>query len=513
MKITGVLLDVTGIQGYVFGSNKLKENLGASFLVENVYEGFLREVAESEFPGKNKLDCWQNEPEKLYIKEDSNIEMEVGYIGGGNALLFFRDPNKAVQFVRKWSKELLLKTPGLSTAVAMAEDIDLDNSQQWLTNLFKQLNENKFTHHPQVALPRHGITTECWRTGLSAECEPDAEDEDKRLISSVAASKLHHTDFAHEMFSNLFRDVLKNYQFPKNMEKLGQSEGESHIAIVHIDGNGMGRRFMECGTIEDLRRLSVSVRKATEESMKSLLKQITGDYAYYQEQKKFKLEPNTIPIRPIILGGDDVTFVTDARLGVYFAEKFIEAFAGGEPVADGKSLSACAGVAITKTKYPFYRGYKLAEDLCREAKKKAKDKKDESWLDFHIAYGGFSGEIEEIRQKHYTVKAGKLCYRPYRIWPEKSDAQSFSEFKKGMKKLSKWPRNKQKELREVLTLGEETTKQFIEEMKNRGNILPDRPGNPSLKDTGWEGTKTPYFDMLELVEFYCPPDKTKEEGQ
>lgn len=485
MIITGVLFDITGIQRYIFGSNKLKENLGASFLVESIYKEFLRDIANSVFRGRERLDCWHHERERLYIK-DSNVDMEIGYIGGGNALLFFRDQDKAVQFVKEWSKRLLVETSGLSTAVAM-KDIDLDNPQQGVTDLFKELNKNKFTYHPQVTLPRHGITTECSHTGLSAECHW-VEDKKEEYISSVAASKLKHEGPAHKMFSDLFKDILADYKFPKKLEELGQSKGESHIAIVHIDGNDMGKRFMECATIPALRDLSISLRQATEGAMKSLLKQI--------------------PIRPIILGGDDVTFVTDARLGVYFAEEFIKVFVQ-KKVSDNKPLSVCAGVAITKTKYPFYRGYELAEQLCSSAKKKAKDKEGESWLDFHIAYGGFSGELSDIRERHYTVKTGELCYRPYRICPETVDSYSFTEFKKGMKRLHQWPRNKQKELIEVLGLGEEATKQFITDMKHRVHILPDIQGIPELKDRGWCNQKTPYFDMLELMEFY-PLDKIKE---
>ena len=41
MEITAVLMDVSAIQQYVFGSNKLKENLGASYLVGNIYEQYL----------------------------------------------------------------------------------------------------------------------------------------------------------------------------------------------------------------------------------------------------------------------------------------------------------------------------------------------------------------------------------------------------------------------------------------------------------------------------------------
>ncbi|WP_269849652.1 hypothetical protein [Methanosarcina horonobensis] len=40
--IYAVLLEVASIQRYVFGSNKLKENYGASYLVENVFEDNLK---------------------------------------------------------------------------------------------------------------------------------------------------------------------------------------------------------------------------------------------------------------------------------------------------------------------------------------------------------------------------------------------------------------------------------------------------------------------------------------
>ena len=80
------------------------------------------------------------------------------------------------------------------------------------------------------------------------------------------------------------------------------------------------------------------------------------------------------PIRPIIMGGDDITFVSPGKLGIYFAEIFMKEFSEKE-VSDGEKLSSCAGVAITKTKYPFYRGYQLAEGLCSNAKKMARKKK------------------------------------------------------------------------------------------------------------------------------------------
>ncbi|WP_269849655.1 hypothetical protein [Methanosarcina horonobensis] len=75
-----------------------------------------------------------------------------------------------------------------------------------------------------------------------------------------------------------------------------------------------------------------------------------------------------------------------------------------------------------------------------------------------------------------------------------------------------WPNSKIKELREVLTMGSNSAKIFIQEMSYRGRTLPEIEGYPECKDTGWlcENKKqfTPYFDMLELMEIY--PIKLEE---
>jgi hypothetical protein len=48
---------------------------------------------------------------------------------------------------------------------------------------------------------------------------------------------------------------------------------------------------------------------------------------------------------------------------------------------------------------------------------------------------------------------------------------------------------------------------FLKEMAYRGRFLPDVKNQPECWETGWTSepnktNKTPYFDMLELMEFY-----------
>lgn len=480
---TAILIDTTSIQQYVFASNKLKENLGASYIIKTIYV-------------KPKKDC-----------------DEEGYDGGGKALLFFNDKEKAEAFIKNWTTELIYKKPGLSTAFAIGEieKEKLNDSaafKSFKNKLFEKLEENKARYIPQIILPSHGITEDCPRTGLTVEVWYDAEADDKNYISSVSKSKLDSFKPAREYFQKAFENELNGREFPDDFNLLGSTKGEdSHIAIVHIDGNGMGDRFKDCDTLKSIQDLSKSVKVATKNTFKKLLKIINEDLT---------LGDMYIPIRPIILGGDDITFVCDGRMGLYFAKTYLEYFEEND-VSDKKKLSACAGVAITKLKYPFYRGYLLAEDLCKSAKiKRAKvgeskglDKNDYgSWIDFHIAYGGFSGTIEEIRKKKYTSPQGSMMMRPYKI-SEVDDEYSFNNLIENTKKLVKrdkkdkllFPNSKLKELREVLTYGEDVGKTFVNELKARGIDLP-KIQNYDFENRLYQDGKSPYFDMIELSELY-----------
>jgi hypothetical protein len=500
MEITAVLMDVSAIQQYVFGSNKLKENLGASYLVGNIYEQYLN-IALKNLGIACDLQQWETAGIKIC---DQDIDVEIGYIGGGNALLFFKDNDQAVDLAKEWTKILLVETPGLvpSITVKKIECSALSDKNRFssqMDDLFGSLQKNKNEHQPQTTLPRHGITAECSHTGLSAECYDEINN---KYISSVAMAKIRKTDEANKVLLTKFHNVLGDMTFPMKLEELGQREGDSHISIVHIDGNNMGLRFQACKTLEEIRALSKSVREATERSFEALLKYIINHYESLS--KIVDLKKNTLPIRPIILGGDDITFISHGKFGIHFARVFLEAFTK-QHINRGNPLSACAGIAITRTKYPFYRGYQLSEDLCKQAKIRAHNEPDNnsSWLDFHIAYGGFSGSIEDIRKNYYTAPGGPLCLRPYRITKEQTDHLNLSECLKGIQYLSNnsWPRSKLKELREVLTLGPSAVTMFISEMEYRGKSLPDISGTEAKK-TGWLEDITPYFDMLELMEFY-----------
>jgi hypothetical protein len=285
--------------------------------------------------------------------------------------------------------------------------------------------------------------------------------------------------------------------------------------------------------LENLHRLKNreygSERKYIKAFEDELKKKLGREKFQFNDQQRHQLigqarKRKILPIRPIILGGDDVTFVCDGKLGIYFAKTFIEKFQ--QTSINGKSLTACAGVAIIKTKYPFYRGYWLAEELCKSAKRKRK--RDSQWseasvLDFHVSLGGISGALDKIRQRYYgrdDSQDGKktqvdLLYRPFKIVPKDSfDEFGLDMFLERARQLDDeetgLPKNKRHELREVLKLPEDARREYVRALEYRGRSLPEIKGRQFHK-TLVENNETPYFDMIELLRFY-PEFALKEIG-
>ena len=510
--VYAILLEAVSIQQYIFQSNRLKENLGASFLVETIYGKYLKDAVEKVVEKSIDINSWKTDPSEIRIYSEP---FEVGYIGGGNALLLFQQKSIAEEFIKEWTRSLLIHTPGLQTAVALSE-FDLGDFKNCRMRLFLQLRRNKAKHIPQTNLLRHGITSECTYSGLSMDVWNHIE---KKYVSSSINAKITEEDAKKDVYKRYENEIKDKYGFTDQLDKLGQISGEdSHIAIVHIDGNNIGNRFKAMNSLENIRNLSITVNQATKEAFSDLTSHITDTDNYdnimndlgfddssvdenrrYPKNKKGK---KIRPIRSIILGGDDVTFVCDGKLGIYFSKLFIEAFEK-KTVSDKRKLTACAGIAVIKTKYPFYRGYQLAEELCGNAKKIRREQNDShSYIDFHISTGGLSGTLDEIRKKYFKVTQGTLLFRPYKLVPGNHDEKSFDLLVKNAAELKKFPNNKIKELREKLSLSKNATIQFVKEMSYRGRSFPEIQGRPVYAQSLFDNSKTPYFDMIELMQFY-----------
>jgi hypothetical protein len=542
------VLDTTGIQPYIFGSNRLRENIGASYLIGEVTKKWVKEALEElrqpfYFPEEE-----QNQPEAKPYIEDGELMAEVVYAGGGNAVLLFKSHDDAISFTKILSSRVLREAPGLNLVVAHKS---FDWKPHWLRETIDDLMKNELESKkrqriPSVPLLGLGVTASCNSTQLPAigtSDKFDAPEEDSYLVSREVKYKLKAVSRANDKLRKFFKDIDSEvYDFPLRTDNLGRTRDESsYVAIVHADGNNMSDHFKQHGKstsdnrdyIIKMRELSWSVNKIGIAALRAvgekIVESITHDTegAFIQsvdyqgrligkillkEELKEGKKVIYLPFRPLVYGGDDVTFVCDGRLGLTLAALFLQEFE--KEAADHKLVTACAGISIVKAHYPFARSYALSESLCRKAKKLVREAGgDFSALDWHIAASGLLGSIGEIRNREYRVSEGNLLMRPVRLRESEGQWQNWNDFSQVVTEFNtgddwRGRRNKVIALREVLRSGSEATKQFLSAY--RLSHLPSF-SNSSVEDlqvNGWidgdDGRLCGYFDAIEAMEFYLP---------
>ncbi len=526
------IYDITGIQEFIFSSSKAKENIGASIYVQELFEKAL--VDELKKVG-NVVTDWQN-ASTFKTAEDSSISAEIVYIGGGNAMVLFDRRENAVATTKRLAKKLLDDTQatlGLATASLETglEDFNRDRKE-----LQKRLNLSKNSFLLTTPLRGISITREC-EDGLPSNGEKS--EKNRKIYISRAAGKKRRQAGNKNIFADLLQDC-SDYDFPLDFDKLGRCEGESHIAVVHIDGNSMGRfidgrlnGITEYGrAVAEIREISTGIREHYHSIFRKMLDFCRRHLKKPAVSKRIvpAVDENgrqLLPVRPIILNGDDVTFVSDGRIGIQLANCFLQQLAttplrlGDERI----NLSACAGIAIVKSHFPFYRAYDLAEALCGSAKKKAKEINREDpgcWLDYHIVYAGFHSHLDQMRAAQYNIPGmnpveGDYKFRQYNLLlrpfgvagtdPERRDnwhktEQLYMEFNS----RKKWPRSRLKNLRNSFIVSREEVEALQKENSSRRYQLPEFRVTGTTFDDGqiFHRNQTPYFEPLELLDFYIP---------
>lgn len=551
--VGAILLDTRSIQRYVFACNELKTNVGASYIVDKIFTGIMCEKILAEHEGHAVETDWQNNP-GIKMLQEPELEYEAAYIGGGNMLLLVRQLGKTLDedlaqcrsLARSWSKQVLLYAPGLKTGAAIGElDISEAGFKKSLDALYRQLKENQNKILPDVDLPSTGLTKECDVSGKTADTYDYSRGE-KRMVSCEVKAKISAYSYAEqeldEKLKNLFPD--KKLAFADDFEKIGYLAGESYLSIVHIDGNNMGVKFSCCKNIQKRKALSLKVLQSVAKAFASLVKKIVSEYDTYKGfldyQKLAAGETRILPIRPIIIGGDDITFVCPGRLGIEFARYFVEE-AGKEPIIDdadlgameeeinkgnngprqkiNKCFSCCAGVAIVPAKYPFFRAYELACQLCSAAKKKSRAN-DDSWLDFAVLHGEMAPELQQLRDEQYVSSTGKKLHSgPYQVADNGSKENSIDRLLKLAKRLDdesarktilekKAARNKVKKLREVLCGDMHGITRFLENAADIERILKEAAGKAEVgaadffeSSPGSDEQATIFIDAIEIIDF------------
>ncbi|MFZ2422210.1 MAG: hypothetical protein WA029_13815 [Anaerolineae bacterium] len=531
---TLLLIEATGIQNYIFGSNELKQIIGASELVQQATQDWV--FAALPMPcnvrqAPEEPDGWKIETPIM----SGNWASQVIYAGGGNAVILFADQAQAKAVAEAVSFKVLQEAPGLRIIVTIRSfDPTQRALKMELNELRKAAAERKRTPPRSAPLLGLGVTAACVYTGA-----PAVDRRERRWISAEARAKQDTAGDGEKRLRRHLQDIrLAGFGFISDFDQLGEHEEASYMALIHTDGNGMGKRIEDHGkeldTPDDNEKYAQAqyyfsekvkevARRALNSTVGMLLdpenlksdkdgRLIIGDKAPVVYDRNDDLD--LLPFRPIVFGGDDVTFVCEGRIGLSVAAKYVGEFAA-QALADGKPAAARAGVAVVKSHYPFARAYDLAEELCVSAKRRVKELTPDSTatvLDWHFAVSGLVLPLDEIREREYKVTDGDLLLRPTALTADEEDWRSWEAFTKAtiaFQTDEKWRgrRNKVKALRDALRGGPHAVEMFL-----AGESLPALLAHPDrqkqvgagLERTGWLGRRSGYFDAVEALDFYTP---------
>lgn len=509
------ILEVSQKQAYIFGSNKLADNVQRSAEIR-----------------------WLTDPEEIQAlindKGCMDCEKNVVYAGGGHTVLVFENYEKAVEFNRRYTFIMHTMNPELElfvftlpycskiSARAMLDYVYESNSRsQEEDEKFAKEEASSVQADPRECTPsmylnalvgglerKKSLRRASFRQGSFGVEEIDSGTRSVKsrralgsaLMQSASQAFFRRSNFdgstcsaeeqtgEAEVFEALktagrkgdgTNPVPEEFAAASKFEDLGGTKGDINLlAVVHIDGNGMGarcNRFFEKlsrsyvgdqnGDEEHrwnrfrntVNGFSQAIDKDFKEALSKMYERVSGSIKGGKlKDLAFKYEKRTgktyFPIRGIIASGDDICFVTDGRIGIECAAIFLEELGKITNSEDGKAYSASAGVAIVHQKYPFFRAYELAESLCSNAKEFAADLRmtqskvycesqegevPEQLLDngagicaidWHLELGEIGMSLDEIRSTYLTksiIGAGQkhLEMRPY-IVAVNSDAET-----------------------------------------------------------------------------------------
>ena len=264
------------------------------------------------------------------------------------------------------------------------------------------------------------------------------------------------------------RDRIKNLnEDPFQLERAFQDASDevgttnplpelSSVGVIHIDGNGVGAIMRDLGRAFDTVDACLDSLKDAAYKRRDNPCSIRDDrFQWFVMEVNYRLDGvvnqavaeawqtveniadvnrlKTLPVVPVLVGGDDVTVYTDGRFAIPFAEAYIrhyeeltekdELLKQLAVVAGAKKagpLTASAGVAIVGRNFPFHIAYDLAEGLVSRGKKlgKMKDTVPCSTIDFHVLRDATVLDPDDTLDE-YTGRSQRPflmgCYAPDRI--------------------------------------------------------------------------------------------------
>ena len=434
---------VQGIQEFIFKTNKLKEIVGASEIVKNINKHF----------------------QKKFEKSHS---VEILLCAAGNIKALFSNKEELEAFILEFGKSIEQEAYGITLSQAVVQ-VDAKQTQKDIAKLEQKLKVQR--NKPTIPLD---MSINIMQLNPKTASSAIIKDEDIATSQKLKAYKSIEQEEKFKELSNL-------------------SNAKNKLAVIHIDGNGLGKLIPNLKM--PLSEFSLKLEKATKDA-----------FAQAKQEKS---------VREIILGGDDVTVICNADDALLFTKEFLEYFEQETQKSCGK-LTACAGIAYCNEKYPFHYAVDLAEALCGEAKNHAH--RESSCLMFHNIQSANYQEWEKFVRDELTIKNYTQTIRCdfgayYSTKPEEAnisdlintieayrcDGSPISRLREWLSELYKSDTNAKNLLHRINTIVQEKDNWNCKIMDKNLKFFNKNLTNDTLIIEKDGYMKTPIYDILQIL--------------
>lgn len=387
MNKTYYIFAAKGIQEFILAGDRLNLMIGGSHLVENISGSFLDNV----------------------ITGAGISDYKVLSRAAGGAKIIFNSREDAEKLAERMPMLISAYAPGLEVI-------------QYFCGIEKGLVETMNTAESKMAQRRNIVfpslpcaqppVKRAPRSGRSAVKKDDEDVFDEAMKVKMDAVK--------NTMGAISKKIGVNENiFERDMDKIA-GENKSYVAVIHADGNSLGVKINEMlnqiqnenieTAGEDYRKFSEKIENASVAAMKKVI-EIEG-----------------IRLRPLVLAGDDATFIVSPEHAIAATDVFLRTF------SQESGFTACAGIAFVKKNFPFHSAYELSESLCAYSKNKFERKK--SGLAYFRVTTSAVEDFETILKNELTAKDKdiELTAMPYEFGDKITE---LVELKEQIKKVPK----------------------------------------------------------------------------
>lgn len=391
------LFEAKSIQAYLFLSGKLKDVISASErldrMIDTSTDSLIIQVLESLNLTHDLLDLNQSR------------HCDVSFLRCKGGAFYAVSPNRdhLVALRQLWTLTIQQMFPGLVFTDALAAGETISSAVERGHQLLAQ-DRNA----PQVAMPY--ATAYCSRDRRTGKAAVPLSNYAKNATLATEMRDAHgpiglDLDTAlHRQAYTLFDlretsslqdrftpETLRPQRYPINLDEefefgADQQKNQDYIkdiALIHIDGNGLGlllrqlKNAMQGKSDEAYHRAFRCFSEAVSAATEVAAQEATAWFA-----SNFELNDQTLlPMRPLVLGGDDVTLFCHAKFALRYAEYFCRAFEHEalerlEELTKSHDLNvkltASGGIVFHKVGHPFIQSHHFVEALCAKAKQLTK---------------------------------------------------------------------------------------------------------------------------------------------